>query len=74
MNNNIEFSRDIFLYYRSDAAAALEAGNDIRTALICFGLDASHGYEKTHISSLLSVAGLIAHYISSPPLFEKKKM
>lgn len=73
MNNNIEFSRDIFLHYRSDAAAALEAGNDIRTALICFGLDASHGYERTHISSLVSVAALIALYISSPPLFEKEE-
>jgi peptidase M42 family hydrolase len=73
MNNNIEFSRDIFLHYRSDAAAALEAGNDIRTALVCFGLDASHGYERTHISSLLTVAALIALYISSPPLFEKEE-
>lgn len=73
INNEIEFSRDIFLHYRSDAAAALEAGNDIRTALICFGLDASHGYERTHISSLLSVAKLIVHYISSPPLFEKEE-
>ncbi len=73
INNNLEFSRDIFIYYRSDSAAALEAGNDIRTALICFGLDASHGYERTHISSLTSVAALIALYISSPPLFEKDK-
>jgi putative aminopeptidase FrvX len=73
MNNNIEFSRDIFLHYRSDAAAALEAGNDIRTALVCFGLDASHGYERTHISSLLTVAALVALYISSPPLFEKEE-
>jgi putative aminopeptidase FrvX len=61
------------LYYRSDAAAALEAGNDIRTALVCFGLDASHGYERTHISSLVSVAALIALYISSPPLFDKEE-
>lgn len=71
--NEIEFSRDIFLHYRSDAAAAIEAGNDIRTALICFGLDASHGYERTHVSSLLSVAELVAHYISSPPLFEREE-
>lgn len=73
INNEIEFSRDIFLHYRSDAAAAIEAGNDIRTALICFGLDASHGYERTHVSSILSVAELVAHYISSPPLFEKEE-
>ncbi len=69
MQHEIEFSRDIFLHYRSDAAAALEAGNDIRTALICFGLDASHGYERTHIQSLRAVAALITAYLESPPLF-----
>ncbi|MGB3212530.1 MAG: osmoprotectant NAGGN system M42 family peptidase [Desulforhopalus sp.] len=73
IDNDIEFSRDIFLHYRSDAAAALEAGNDIRTALVCFGLDASHGYERTHITSLTAVAALIALYISSPPLFESEE-
>lgn len=71
MQHEIEFSRDIFLHYRSDAAAALEAGNDIRTALICFGLDASHGYERAHINSLAAVAALVAAYLSSPPLFAK---
>lgn len=71
MTKSIEFSRDVFLYYRSDAAAALEAGNDIRTALICFGLDASHGYERTHMRSLESVARLLAEYMISKPLFGK---
>ena len=70
MDEGIEFSRDIFLHYRSDAAAALEAGNDIRTALVCFGLDASHGYERTHVASLTSVAHLVIGYLKSPPLFE----
>lgn len=70
MDEGIEFSRDVFLHYRSDAAAALEAGNDIRTALICFGLDASHGYERTHIASLTSVANLLIGYLKSPPLFK----
>lgn len=65
----IEFSRDIFRYYRSDAAAALEAGNDIRTALICFGLDASHGWERSHVRSLEAVAQLLAQYMISKPLF-----
>jgi len=69
MQQEIEFSRDIFLHYRSDAAAALEAGNDIRTALICFGLDASHGYERAHLNSLSAVATLVAAYLSSQPLF-----
>ena len=69
--NAIEFSRDVFLYYRSDAAAALEAGNDIRTSLICFALDASHGYERTHEKSLLCVASLLGRYMLSNPIFEK---
>ncbi len=73
MQQEIQFSRDIFLHYHSDAAAALEAGNDIRTALVCFALDASHGYERTHLQSLTSVAGLIAAYLNSAPLFSQDK-
>ncbi|MGB0749734.1 MAG: osmoprotectant NAGGN system M42 family peptidase [Magnetospiraceae bacterium] len=69
LRNRLEFSRDIFNYYRSDAAAALEAGNDIRTALVCFGLDASHGYERVHFDSLENLAKLLAAYITSAPLF-----
>lgn len=71
IENDIEFSRDIFLHYRSDAAAALEAGNDIRTALICFGLDGSHGYERAHIDSLIAVSKLIIAYLGSTPLFDQ---
>lgn len=67
---NIRHKRDVFRYYRSDATAALEAGNDIRAALVCFGLDASHGYERTHISSLESLASLLANYIVSEPEIE----
>jgi len=67
----ITHSRDVFNHYRSDSAAALEAGNDIRTALVCYGLDASHGYERVHIDSLLAVARLIALYAQSPALFER---
>lgn len=67
----IEHSRDVFRYYRSDAAAALEAGNDIRTALLCFGLDASHGYERSHVDSLVALAQLLTRYMQSPALFER---
>lgn len=72
-SNEIEFSRDVFRYYRSDAAAALEAGNDIRTALVCFGLDASHGWERVHMRSLTSVSHLLAQYMLSKPLFAKEE-
>lgn len=67
----IEHSRDVFNHYRSDAAAALEAGNDIRTALVCFGLDASHGYERVHLDSLTALARLLTLYAQSPALFDR---
>ncbi|MCF8721662.1 osmoprotectant NAGGN system M42 family peptidase [Nitrospina gracilis] len=71
--HKIEHARDVFNHYRSDAAAAMEAGNDIRTALLCFGLDASHGYERTHIQSLMSLADLLSLYIQSPPTFTRDR-
>jgi putative aminopeptidase FrvX len=66
--HGIEHARDVFRFYRSDAASALEAGNDIRTALVCFALDSSHGYERTHIESLDALARLLALYMQMPPL------
>ena len=65
--------RDVFRYYRSDSASANEAGNDLRTALVCFELDASHGYERTHIDSLEAVAKLIVCYMTSPVLINHDK-
>lgn len=67
----IDHSRDVFRYYRSDAAAALEAGNDIRTALLCFALDASHGWERSHLDSLAALGELLYRYICSKPLFQR---
>jgi len=70
----VDHSRDVFKYYRSDAAAALEAGNDIRTALVCFACDASHGWERTNLDSLAAVADLMVAYMRSPILFERDEM
>lgn len=67
----IEHARDVFRYYRSDAASAVEAGNDIRTSLVCFALDASHGYERTHVDSLDALARLLCLYMQSKPLFAR---
>lgn len=69
--NEIPFQRDVFKHYRSDSASAVEAGNDLRTALICFGVDSSHGWERTHIHALKSLAELIALYILSEPTFKR---
>ena len=62
----IPFQRDVFRYYRSDSASAIEAGHDVRTALVTFGIDASHGYERIHCHALTSCAQLIAAYVASP--------
>ena len=72
-DHDIEHSRDVFKYYRSDAASAMEAGNDIRTALLGFGLDASHGYERVHIHSLVALAKLLSLYLQSPPTFKSDR-
>ncbi len=72
--HEIEHQRDVFKYYRCDAASALEAGNDIRTALVCFGADASHGYERTHVAALRSLAQLIVAYVRSDPTFDRDRM
>jgi putative aminopeptidase FrvX len=68
---NIDFQKDVFRYYRSDAASAIEAGHDVRTALVGFGVDASHGYERTHLSSLTATARLMVEYIQSNPTFKQ---
>jgi peptidase M42 family hydrolase len=67
----IPFQRDVFRYYRSDSASAVEAGNDLRTALACFGVDASHGWERTHTHALQSLAELLALYVLSEPTFTR---
>ena len=70
-DNDIRFQKDIFRYYRSDSASAIEAGHDVRTALLAFGIDASHGYERIHVHALRSVAELVTAYITSPLEIER---
>lgn len=69
----IEFQRDVLRHYRCDAASAIEAGSDIRTALIGFGVDASHGHERTHVDALRSVAELAALYMQSPQTIRRDR-
>jgi peptidase M42 family hydrolase len=69
----IAHRRDIFRYYRSDSAAAVEAGNDIRTALIGFGADASHAQERTHREALEALAQLSAVYMLSEPVARRDR-
>lgn len=72
-NHGIPHTRDVFKYYRCDSASAVEAGNDIRTALIAFGVDGSHGYERTNLDSLRCVSELLVAYATEPPLFMTQK-
>jgi peptidase M42 family hydrolase len=65
--HDIPHQRDVFLHYRCDSAAAVEAGNDIRTALLSFGVDSSHAYERTNIDALHSVSKLLTLYMQSSP-------
>ncbi len=69
----IRHQRDVFRYYRSDSAAAVEAGNDLRTALVTFGVDASHGYERIHWDALESLVQLLAVYMQSPPVYARDR-
>lgn len=64
--NQIPHQRDVFRYYRSDNASAVEGGADVRTGLVTFGIDASHGYERVHEHALFSVARLLKAYALSP--------
>ncbi|MGV8919974.1 MAG: osmoprotectant NAGGN system M42 family peptidase [Pseudomonas sp.] len=67
--HQLPLRRDLFRYYFSDAHSALAAGHDVRTALLAFGCDATHGYERTHIDSLSALSRLLGAYILSPPVF-----
>jgi peptidase M42 family hydrolase len=71
--NGIPHQRDVFKYYRCDGASAVEAGNDIRSGLIAFGVDASHGYERTHLNALESITRLIVAYCTSNLVYKEQK-
>lgn len=72
-DHQIPMVRDVFRYYRCDAASAVEAGNDIRTALACFGADSSHGYERTHLDSLRALGDLLCVYLQTERTFARDR-
>ena len=69
--HDIRHQTDVFRYYRSDSASAIVAGHDVRTALIAFGVDASHGYERIHMHALRSCAELVVAYAASAVEIER---
>jgi peptidase M42 family hydrolase len=68
-DHGIPVVRDVFGYYRSDLAAALESGADARTALLGFGVDATHGHERTHLEGLVHLAELLTLYLQTDLVF-----
>ncbi len=70
-DHDVPFARDLFRWYRSDVAAALEAGAGTRAALVAFGLDGSHGWERTHVRSIEAVAQLLTLWLRTPLTFAR---
>jgi peptidase M42 family hydrolase len=67
--HELDAVRDVFEFYRSDGAAALEAGAHARVALLGFGVDATHGHERTHLRGLEELAQLVALYLQTDLVF-----
>lgn len=68
--HRIPHERDVFDHYRSDAAAALEAGAATRAALVGTGVDATHGHERTHLDGILALCRLVLAFARAPLTFE----
>lgn len=60
--NGLDYAVDVYPHYGSDADAALNAGYDVRHALIGAGVYASHGYERSHVDGVKNTFQLIAAY------------
>jgi peptidase M42 family hydrolase len=71
LRHGIEVNRDVFRFYRSDVASALEAGAETRAALMGFGVDATHGHERTHLDAIVATAELLALYLQTELTFAK---
>ncbi|WP_394170464.1 M20/M25/M40 family metallo-hydrolase [Saccharospirillum alexandrii] len=63
--HQVSFIRDVFRHYHSDCSSTLTAGYDASTALVGFGTDSTHGYERTHQKSLIAVTQLLTGYVLS---------
>jgi peptidase M42 family hydrolase len=70
-DHGIECNRDVFRFYRSDVASALEAGAETRAALIGFGVDATHGHERTHLDGIVATAKLLSLYLQTELTFAR---
>jgi len=64
-DNKIGYKLDIYPFYGSDASAAIRSGHDIVHGLIGPGIDSSHAFERTHVSSIENTAKLLYYYVQS---------
>lgn len=64
-DEGIAFKIDVYPFYGSDASAAVSAGHDVRHALVGPGIESSHSYERTHVSSLEATRKLLHRYVFS---------
>lgn len=69
--HGIPHHRDVFDHYRSDAAAALEAGAATRAALVGVGVDGTHGHERTHVDGIVALCRLLLAYCRAPLTFSE---
>lgn len=67
--HGIDHRRDVYGFYRSDSATILQSGAETRTALIGPGIDASHGWERTHLDGVRRTAELVAVYLQTDLTF-----
>lgn len=61
--NGLNYTVDIFPFYGSDVGAALQAGRDLKGALIGTGVSASHGMERTHQKGMEATLKLLYLYL-----------
>ncbi|MGD8384549.1 MAG: osmoprotectant NAGGN system M42 family peptidase [Lysobacterales bacterium] len=69
VDNDIPCRRRVLAASHNDAASALAAGHDVRTAVITYAGDASHSVERTHFNSLENIVKLLLAYMCSEPTF-----
>ena len=62
--NHLQYAVDVYLSYSSDAQAAVNAGSDLKHALIGPGVYASHGYERSHVEGAENTLKLLEAYLA----------
>ena len=62
-DNKLNYAADVYINYSSDAQAAINAGYDLKHALIGPGVYSSHGYERSHTEGVENTLKLLELYL-----------